>query len=164
VTRKSLADVTAHVEPVGDFFPPAPPPPAGPAEPAAVTAPPPAGPAASSARTSGRASGNTGARTATRPSARRSASPALRASTRTDARPRGRAREDSASLLAGTWRRMVEVEARKYAAMAARLEERDTHLAAAVNAALAAGMAAEDVRAWLDEAGATAGTFPAGTP
>jgi len=105
-------------------------------------------------------SGRSGTRTPGSPSGRTPA----RTPGRTDARPRGRAREDSANPATSTWRRLVEVEARRYAAIAARLAERDADLAAAVNAALAAGMDAADVRTWLAEAGATAGPFPAGAP
>ncbi len=142
--RKSLTDLTADPGPVPDLFP------ARTADPDDTAPGPDTGPrarpgAGPTARTSARASARPGARTRARP----------------DARPRVRADAGEAEPeTPKAWRRVIEIEARRYAAAAARLAERDADLAAAVAAAIAAGADPADIQLWIKEAGATGGQFP----
>ena len=134
MTRRSLRDVTADVGPMPDLIPERPPDDAS------------------------------GGRPDARPDARAPARPDARTGARPDARARGRAdarAREKETPGAGAWRRTIEVEARRYAAAAARLATRDAELAAAIAAAIAAGYPAGDARALLDEIGVTGGPYPA---
>jgi hypothetical protein len=104
--------------------------------------------------------GPAGERTARRPAARAPGRTRARASAREGTRAAaGTPAPPPASptgLAAGQWRRVVEVEARRWAAAAERLAERDDALGGAIQAATAAGVPPAEVALWLDANGAAA--------
>jgi hypothetical protein len=168
MSRRTFSDI-APPDP-GDQAPAeAPAPPAGPAPAPAPAGTPGPAPARAVSRRSGRQSASPPGQTLASESGRPDSSADGRASARTPGRApaRTRARVDATpaeSPAASTWRRVVEVEARRYAAAAARLAERGSDLDAAVTAATGAGIAPGDVATWLDASGATSGPYPANSP
>jgi hypothetical protein len=116
------------------------------------------------AASDGRPDAHAGVRAPGRPDGQAPGRPDAQAPARAGARTRGRASaraRESDPPATGPWRRAIEVEARRYAAAAARLAARDAELGAVIAAAAAAGYPADQSRALLDELGITSGPYPA---
>ena len=121
-----------------------------------------------------RGGGRAGARAGGRPDAPADAQTAAHPDARADERPDSRTRahpgareantNPASAVALSTWRRVVEVEARRYAAAARMLADRDADLGAATAAAITAGVDPSAVREWLIAAGATASHPPSELP